>query len=94
MPDDPKFTPLDLDRFSETLRRRLYDRVAQIQFSPPDSTPTPDEAGLQIVWAWGRWLALWMDPEEPPTVPASLRFHVVRIGVSHENPADIELNAV
>src|SRR5436305_8546397 len=37
MPDVSQSTPLDLDRFSEALRRRLYDRIVQIQFDPADS---------------------------------------------------------
>ena len=96
MTDVPRHAPLDLDRFSEGLRRRLYDRVVQLQFSPADSglAYTPDEAWLQIVCCWGRWFAVWTDPEEPPVVPARLRAHIVRIEVSQEDAADIELYAV
>jgi len=86
--------PLDLDRYSETLRRWLYDRIVQIQFSPPHSTLTPDEAALQVLCVLGRWFAVWTDPEQPPAVPGRLRFQVVRIEVSREDPADIQLYAV
>ena len=56
MSDVPESTPVDLDRFSEALRRWLYDRVVQIQFSLQDSTAayTPDEAGLQVVCLGGQ----------------------------------------
>jgi hypothetical protein len=94
MSDAPEPSRLDLDRYSEALRRWLYDRVVQIQFSPPDSTLTPDEAALQILCILGRWFAIWTDLDQPPAVPVRLRFQVVRIGVSREDPADIQLYAV
>ena len=94
MSDVPEPSGLDLDRYSEALRRRLYDRVVQIQFSPPDSTLTPDEAALQVLCIVGRWFAVWTDPDQPPVVPVRLRFQVVRIGVSREDPADIQLYAI
>jgi len=92
MPDVPESSRLDLDRYSEALRRWLYDRVVEIQFSPPDSTLAPDEAALQVLCFWGRWFAIWTDPE--PTGPRRLRFQIVRIEVSREDPADIQLYAV
>jgi hypothetical protein len=87
---------LDLDRFSEALRRWLYDRVVQIQFSPVDATIpyTPDEAALQVVCLGGRWFAIWTDTEQPPTVPRRQRIQIARIEVSREDAADIELYAV
>lgn len=96
MSEVPQATPLDLDRFSEALRRWLYDRVVQIQFSPSDSTSTatPDDAGLQVISLVGRWFAIWRDPDQPPMSPARLRIQIARIEPSHEHPWDIELHAV
>jgi hypothetical protein len=96
MSDVPEATPVDLDRFSEALRRWLYDRVVQIQFGLQDSATayTPDEAGLQVVRLGGRWFALWSDPNQAPTLPTSLRLQIVRIETSREHPWDIELHAV
>lgn len=94
MRDAPAPSRLDLNGYSETLRRWLYDRVVQIQFSSADSTRTPDEAALQVLCLLGRWFAVWTDPEQPTTMPARLRFQVVRIEVSREDPADIQLYAV
>jgi len=96
MSDVPQPTPVDLDLFSEALRRWLYDRVVQIQFNLQDSTAayTPDEAGLQVVCLGGRWFALWTDPKQPATLPTRLRLQIVRIEASHEHPWDIELHAV
>ena len=64
MSDAPESAPLDLARFTEGLRRRLYDRVVRIQFSPPDSgfPYTPDEAGLQVVCLCGRYAELRIMP--------------------------------
>jgi hypothetical protein len=94
MSEAPEPGRLDLDRYSEALRRWLYDRVVQIQFSPPDFTLTPDEAALQVLCILGRWFAIWTDRDQPPVVPARLRFQVVRIGVSRDDPADIQLYAI
>ena len=96
MSDVPEPTPVDLDRFSEALRRWLYDRVVQIQFGLQDSTAacTPDEAGLQVVCLGGTWFALWADPNQPPALPTRLRLQIVRIAASREHPWDIELHAV
>ncbi len=96
MPDVSQSILLDLDRFSEALRRRLYDRVVQIQFSPADATAayTPDEAALQVVCFGGRWFALWTDLEQPPADPVRLRTQIVRILKSPEDPAEIVLHAV
>jgi hypothetical protein len=96
MSDVPKPTPVDLDRFSEALRRWLYDRVVQIQFSPSDSTSTatPDDAELQVICLVGRWFAIWRDPDQPPSSPARLRIQIARIETSQEHPWDIELHAV
>ncbi len=94
MPDAPELSRLNLDRYSEALRRWLYDRVVQIQFGPSDSALTADEAALQVFCVLGRWFAIWTDLEQPPAVPERLRLQVVRIEMSPEDPADIQLCAV
>jgi hypothetical protein len=62
----------DLSRYTEGTRRQLYDLIIKIQFtqsspdeatSPEDSwvpTYTPDEAGLTVFYAFGRWFATWI----------------------------------
>lgn len=89
----PDVSLLRLDLFSEALRRRLYDRVVQIQFGS-SAAHTPDEAALQVVCVCGRWFAVWTDPEEPPELPVVLRTQIVRIHVSPADPAEIVLDAV
>jgi hypothetical protein len=95
MPDVSESIVPDFGRFSEALRRRLYDQVVEIQFSPGEGAPyTPDEAELQVVCFGGRWLAVWTDLEQPPAVPARQRLQIVRIERSLDDPAEIALYAV
>jgi hypothetical protein len=96
MPDAPQSVPLDLDRFSEALRRWLYDQVVQIQFGRSDGAVPydPDAAGLQVLCLGGRWFAIWRDLEEPPTAPERLRLQIVGIRASADQPGEIELYAV
>jgi hypothetical protein len=96
MPDLSQSAPLDLDQFSEALRRRLYDRVVQIHFNSSDAAVPygPDEAGLQVLCLGGRWFAVWKDLEEPPGAPERLRLQIVGIRASPDDPEEIELYAV
>lgn len=79
----------DLDKapYSETLRRLLYDAVARIA----------DPAGedLVIYYAWGRWFAVWRDPEEEAReLPASRIWQVVRVASDPSAPDGIMLHGV
>jgi hypothetical protein len=73
MPDRPNRTPFphSLNRYTEETRRALYAVVA-VHFSPtPEEIreaqrkeewyPTygPEEAGLRVFHAYGRWFAAW-----------------------------------
>lgn len=79
---------LDLTRFSESTRRRLYDRIAKIQFSGGDAH-TPDASQLQVVYIAGRWFATWTDLGEPLSRPLPLRIRILRVGL--ESNQDVEL---
>jgi len=70
---------LDLSRYSEAIRRELYDRIAEEHFaqgSPPITweegdfleTRSADAAGLLVLYLLGRWFAVWRmaDPPEQP----------------------------
>ena len=74
--------PLDLTRYTEKTRRALYDRIEAEHFKPDAATIVDaiargdfaetrmaEEAGLQVHYAFGRWLAAWRmaDPIENPT---------------------------
>lgn len=94
MLEGSEFGSFDLTLFSEAIRRRLYDRIAESQFASREVSPTPDQAGLQVVYLAGRWFAAWRDLDEPPTLPDHLRIRVMRIGVSADQPTEIELHEV
>ena len=68
MQQHPEFTPLNLSHYTEAIRREVYDRVAAMVWtkeSPDDHIPsfTPDQAGLMVFYAFGRWFATWSDVE-------------------------------
>lgn len=87
-------SPPDLTRFSEGLRRRLYDQVAESHFDQPGTGPTPDQAMLQVFYIAGRWFAGWVDPDAPSGAPDHLRLRLVRIGWQEAEPGAIELYEV
>jgi hypothetical protein len=87
-------TMLDLAHFSEDLRRRLYHQVSEMHFARPDSRHTPDQAGLQVFYAAGRWFASWIDLDEPATLHDRLRVRIARIAVDAEETSAIELHEV
>jgi hypothetical protein len=91
-PSEP--TAFDLTRFSEVVRRRLYDRIAEAEFDRPDVRCTPDQAHLQVVYFAGRWFALWVDLEEPEALPDLLRVKIMRIGAQPSDPRGLELHEV
>ena len=83
---------LDLTRFSESTRRRLYDRIVEIQFAEEGVAHTPDDSTLQVVYFAGRWFATWTDLAEPAWRPLPLRMRIVRVG---QGPGqDVELYEV
>lgn len=87
-------TTFDPTQFSESLRRWLYDRISEMHFARPDSRHTPDQAGLQVFFAAGRWFASWIDLDEPATLPDRLRVRIARIAVGVEETSAIELHEV
>ena len=97
--DDTPRPSIDLTRIAESTRRALYDAVVEVHFSPtsaevrqaaedPDNfwVPDygPDEAGLTVFYACGRWFAVWRCLEELPEAPEEMRWSVLRIGSDPE----------
>ncbi len=80
---------LDLTHFSESTRRRLYDRIAEIQFTGEGGVHTPDDSGLQVVYFAGRWFATWTDLAEPLWRPAPLRMRIVRVGLGSSQEVEL-----
>jgi hypothetical protein len=90
MADTP--SKLDLSRFSESNRRRLYDRIVEIQFAGAGDAHLPDDSGLQVVYFAGRWFASWTDLEEPLWRPLFLRIRLVRVGMGSNQ--EVELHEI
>jgi hypothetical protein len=83
---------IDLSEATEANRRRLYDAAVAIHFPDPDEPHdpddfvpeySPDDAGLVVFHALGRWWATWLMLEEPSYLPESRRREVLRV---IENP--------
>jgi hypothetical protein len=92
---------IDLSQVTESTRRALYDAVVKVHFSPtPDEVRRaaeepdnfwvpdygPDAAGLTILYALGRWIAVWRSLEEPADAPAELRWTVLRVSPDPDGP--------
>lgn len=96
----------DLSRYTEATRRTLYDRVVELQFTPPDPAtvdhpedawiPTygPDDAGLTVFHVLGRWFATWTDLDAPADLPEDRRIELVRIDADPDTPNGIMLYEV
>ncbi len=80
---------LDITRFSESTRRKLYDRIVEIQFAGDGGAHTPDDSGLQVVYFAGRWFATWTDLAEPHWRSLPLRLRIARVGLG--SGRDVEL---
>lgn len=86
----------DLSRYTEATRRSLYDLLVRIQFTPAEDfqpTMTPDEAGLTIVYLFGRWFAYWRDTPEAG-LPEWRLTEMVRIQADPSAPDGIRLYEV
>ena len=78
---------LDRTPYSEALRRALYDAVRQLQL-PEHSEPV-------LLYAWGRWFAVWEDlGEDHSHLPLHRRWEVVRIQSDPSRPEGIMLHEV
>jgi hypothetical protein len=93
----------DLEVFSETTRRALYDIVVAVHFTAPaevargDWYPdySPDEAGLVVHFLGGRWLAWWTRLEETASdLPESRRQALVRIQAAPGAPYGVAFHEV
>jgi len=99
MPERQKSIPLDLTRYTEGTRREVYDRVVAHLWeplSPGDYVPsyTPDAGQLTVVYLHGRWLALYIDMEEPTDAPPDQRAVMSRIVADPDSRFGIHLQEV
>jgi len=99
MPEQSKFTPQSLTRYTEALRRELYDSVVRLIWTPagPDEhvpAYTPDDCGLVVMYTHGRWIASWLDLEEPADAPADRLEQMVRVLAAPGSPFGIVLSEI
>jgi hypothetical protein len=77
----PSIANLDLGVYAEATRRTLYEIVAAEIFGPTEPASgkgsaepyTPDRAGLEVVFLWGRWFAVWWKLGLPGELPEAKR---------------------
>lgn len=90
MPSCEQCIELDLSKYSEAVRRELYDRIREHEFlgsaeeadegdERPGEPSTAEAAELQIHFFAGRWLAQWRRPGVPESEPEARRIELLRI---------------
>lgn len=95
----PPARPLDLAAYTEATRAELYARVAGIAFGPAGTAgealaaaAAADQAGLEILYQFGRYFAVWTLPlREAAELPADRLFAMVRIQLDPAVPAGLAL---
>lgn len=88
--------PLDLDRYSEAVRRRLYDLIQAAEFTSRVDADDPEkdyeplysaeDARLSVFYLAGRWFARWNRLEVPNHEPQAKQVELLRVKLSDENP--------
>jgi hypothetical protein len=88
----------DLSAESEETRRRLYDLIVEQEFTAkpgtdPDDTWVPpytaEEAGLEVTFRHGRWLAEWRRLEVPDTSPEEEQWELLCVQESEDEPGAV-----
>jgi hypothetical protein len=86
-------------RYTESLRRELYDVVVQHLWrptAPGDYVPahSPDESLLTVMYSHGRWIAVWLDLDEPADAPPDQRAQMSRVLASPDSRFGIMLSEI
>jgi|GEM_PF-1093307 len=93
----PSIADLDLSVFSEATQRALYELVVADNFRQTEPAPgegsvpqyTAEQAGLEVVWAWGRWFATWLKLELPDTLPEAERREILVLEENRHRPGTL-----
>ena len=90
---------MDLTRYTEAIRRELYDRVVQhlwTPLAPGDYVPsyTPDAAQLTVLYTHGRWIVLYLDLEEDADAPPDQRAVMSRVVADPDSHFGVHLSEV
>lgn len=99
MPEHPQFTASALLRYTETLRRQLYDAVVLhlwTPLDPGDYVPafTPDAAQLTVMYSHGRWIVAYLDLDEAADAPPDQRAVMARVLADPSRPFGIQLSEI
>ena len=94
MPDRPEVYSLDLSRYSEGIRRALYDAIAREHFAPRPVPPietedfietrTAEQAELTVLYLLGRWFAFWRMADPLPEPRERDLWEVVSLSVTSD----------
>jgi len=93
----------DLTTENEATRRAIYELVVAESFTrkpldPPDDVweppYTPEQAGLEVVFHWGRWFATWIKLEEPESLPERERREVLLYEPDWQEPGAVTCHDV
>jgi len=94
---------LDLSVFSEETRLALYEVVVAENFSrtalePPGEEWVPpytaEQAGLEVVFAWGLWFATWWKLELPQDLPEAERREILILEESPDSSGTLNYREV
>jgi hypothetical protein len=101
LPPGGPLPPLTFTRFSERTRQTLYAATVATHWDAPrehedDFTPdySPAAAGLQVVYVFGRWFAIWRQLEEPHDIPPAQRWQILTIEMDPTAPHGISFTGV
>ena len=99
----PSIAHLDLSVFSEATRQALYDLVVAENFRRTALEPageewippyTAQQAGLEVIFAWGLWFATWWKLELPEELPEAERREILVLEESPEAPGTLAYREV
>ena len=83
---------IDLSQVTEATRRQLYDTTVAVHFNPAPGEILaakeagewypkygPDECGVAVVYAFGRWFVVWRQWDAGEDAPESQQWEVLTI---------------
>ena len=84
--------PIDLSRATESTRRAIYDAVVAVHFNPAPGEILaakeagewypkygPDECGVAVAYAMGRWFVYWRQWDAGDSAPEEQQWEVLTV---------------
>ena len=82
---------VDLTAYSEETRQAIYQHAVEQNFTgiivddePWDLGYGPDQAELQVLYLYGRWLVTWLKLEEPVEAPERVRRELLLVQIDRD----------